>query len=148
MPPVANVFDTINGPRVSDLVTMDSIKAVAMHREDHLELLQQAAELGDLKAQFCLSTLYHTGDGVQQDSMRTAGLLQQAAAQGIVEAQCTLGQFHQLGIGVEHDSVMAVALYQHAADQGDVVAQCSLGIAYKDDNGAQQYSERVAALLV
>ena len=80
-----------------DGVPQDKQKAVACFRE--------AAEQGDVKAQFNLGTCYINGEGVAKDQAEAVKWFRLAAEQGLARAQYNLGTCYTNGEGVPEDQV-------------------------------------------
>lgn len=80
--------------------------------------LRQAADQGDVWAQFTLGLMYDNGQGVPQDFVEAAKWYSKAAYQHHAEAQFTLGVMHINGEGVGKDYVLAHMWFSLAAEQG------------------------------
>jgi TPR repeat protein len=78
---------------------------------------EKAADQGVVEAQHNLGSMYHYGEGVQQDSKQAAAWYRKAADQGHPEAQCNLGVMYHQGKGVQQDSKQAALWHRKAADQ-------------------------------
>lgn len=79
--------------------------------------LQNAAEQGNVIAQFNLGLCYNKGTGVKKDRAKAAVWYQKAATQGNADAQNILGDCYFRGRGVSQDYGKAVQWYQKAAKQ-------------------------------
>lgn len=116
------------------------------HVERGIEIIRNAAEKGDAKAQFTLGCIY---DGVRLDSQspywsrttmmgdeinyeRAAYWYNQAAAQGNPGALNNLANAYRKGNGVEKDLVRATELMRSAAEKGDAMAQLNYGDMFRD----------------
>jgi len=76
------------------------------------------AEAGDARAQYLLSTLYRTGNGVNQDDYNAFHWCKLAAEEGVLEAQFQLGVMYLEGEGVTEDESKALEWLWLAADRG------------------------------
>lgn len=98
---------------------------------------RQAADLGQMQAQFNLGLLYANGQGVRQSHTQAASWYRLAAAQGMAPAQCNLGILHTRGYGVPKDYLEAAWLFRLAAEQGHAEAQRHLGALYQTGLGVE-----------
>lgn len=83
-----------------------------------------AADAGDMKAQFCVGTAYHSASGVPRDEEQAACWYEKAAQQGHAKAQFNLALCYKHGHGVEKDMQQALAWFKKASDAG-IVAELS-----------------------
>tara|TARA_B100000315_G_scaffold260775_1_gene325087 strand:+ start:1976 stop:2545 length:570 start_codon:yes stop_codon:yes gene_type:complete len=114
---------------------------IAYNREDYVEAFQnfwQAAEAGDMKAQFNLGLMYENGSGVPQDVKAAVYWYRQAAESGYALAQVNLGLMYENGNGVTQDAKEAVHWYRQAAKDGYVLAQYNLGVMYAKGKGVSR----------
>lgn len=109
-----------------------------------VESLRQAAERGEVEAQFQLGTAYYTGMNVIQDYREAMKWYQKAAEQGLISAQHNLGVAYSKGLGVSQDERKAVQWYRKAAEQGDWRAQNNLGNLYSLGKGVAQNFQEAA----
>ncbi len=94
-----------------------------------IELLSNAGNQGNAKAQYYLSVLYEGGSGVDKDIQASLRWLERAANGGMVEAQRNLGTYFHDGIDDPDDDIeQAIYWYQRAASQGDLTGQLRLAI--------------------
>ncbi|EDN68074.1 conserved hypothetical protein, secreted [Beggiatoa sp. PS] len=100
-----------------------------------IESLQQAAEEGDIAAQFQLGTIYYTGQDVPHDLKEAAKWYRKVAEQGFATAQHNLGIMYSRGEGVPQDHEIAFGWYRKAAEQGDSRSQNNLGNLYRKGQG-------------
>lgn len=77
-----------------------------------IQFYTEAAEVGNVDAQYRLGTLYARGLGVQQDLKDASYWYKQAAWSGNTGARAELAQLYLTGEGVELDKVKALALYK------------------------------------
>lgn len=109
-----------------------------------IEEIRQAAEEGDVSAQYELGSNYDWGWGVAKDHQEAVKWYRLAAEQGNVEAQRSLGFKYALGQGVWEDDREAVKWWRKAAEQGDADAQDLLANMYYHSDGVpQDYREAV-----
>ena len=106
-----------------------------------LELLRQAANQGDITAQFQLGTRYYTGQNVPQNYQEAAKWYRKVAEQGFAAAQHNLGVMYSQGQGVSQDYTKAFGWYRKAAEQGDRRAQNNLGNLYQKGQGIPQNAQ-------
>ena len=92
-----------------------------------VENYRKAAEQGDAKAQYNLSSCYFKGDGVRKDIEQAILWLRRSAKQGDAQAQFNLGVCYEKGYGVSKDQTQAVYWYRKSAEQGLAQAQFNLG---------------------
>jgi coenzyme PQQ biosynthesis protein PqqD len=90
-------------------------------------LFREAADQGEVVAQFNLGLMYYLDDGVPQDYAEAIKWFRLAANQGHAEAQFKLGIMYEKRQGVSQDDATAVSWYRKAADQGHAGAQFNLG---------------------
>jgi len=96
------------------------------------------AEKGDAEAQYSLSGMYVTGEGVAKDGDESLKWLRKAAEQNVVRAQCNLGVLYSMGIYVEKNEAEALKWYRKAAEQDVAVAQRTLGAMYAAGEGVEK----------
>lgn len=87
---------------------------------------RQAADRGDIEAQFKLGDAYYKGKGVEKDVYEAIKWYSIAAEQGNASAQFMLGYAYLEGNGVEKDKCEAIKWLRKSAAQGDVDAQMAL----------------------
>ncbi len=87
--------------------------------DDSLDIIREAAEQGDAKAQYKLGCMYDNGDGVPQD-------YKEAAEHGDACAQLNLGIMYCEGKGVPQDKIRAYELLLKSGRQGLRMAQDGL----------------------
>ena len=127
--------------------------AIANRRsKDALDLLQPAAEQGDVEAQLFLANLYLSGTGVEPDPALARTWYEAAARTGNRDALFNLGAIYDKAIGVQRDPAEALKWFTRAADQRDPKAQLNLAIFHmkgdgvpKDQAVAEQWLRRAAA---
>jgi TPR repeat protein len=102
------------------------------------QIWNEAAQRGDYRAQFLLSSLYSEGRGVPKDQEIALKWLNSAAAGGFDAAQFNLGNNYYNGIGVTEDQEKAVTWWTRSARQGFTQAQYNLGVAYLTGKGVER----------
>ncbi|MDP3668438.1 MAG: tetratricopeptide repeat protein [Telluria sp.] len=100
--------------------------------------LRDLAATGNAAAQYGLSMVNFTGQGVPRDSAQALSWLQLAAAQGHMDAQFFLGAIYEEGEGVSKDQVQALRFYRAAAEQGQAKAQVAIARFYMDGKGVDK----------
>ena len=95
-----------------------------------LRLYTQAAEQGNDYAQFSLASLYLTGSGVAQDSLKAVEWFTKSAEQGNVDSQFNLALILDSGSGVPENKAEAAKWYATPAEQGNVDAQVNLAFLH------------------
>jgi hypothetical protein len=114
---------------------------VVQDKVEGVRYFKKAAEQGLAEAQFNLSILYHTGDGVAQDRSEGLKWLIKAAEQGPAEAQHQLGMTYYKGentheqLAAAQDKAEAARWMRKSAEQGHAQAQTMLGIMYHRGEG-------------
>ncbi len=86
---------------------------------------------------YAVAMLFWIGQGVEQDTARSAELLQQAAELNHPGAQSKLGYLYLIGQGVPQSHSEAGKWLEMAAQQGDPDAQYNLGVIYRDGLGTE-----------
>lgn len=92
-----------------------------------VELLDQAAQAGDVAAQELLGKVLIDGYYLPAEPERGLALLEMAAAAGSGKARLAMAQTYLWGLGVPTDTPRAQALLQEASDAGYTPAQALLG---------------------
>ena len=105
--------------------------------------LIEAAESGDVEAQFNLAMSYSFGEGVEQNFEKAHSLFLKSASQGDKRAQYYLGVMYSNGHGTSTDFDNAFIWFSKSALQGDADAQCELGMMYLQGLGVKK-NEKVA----
>jgi len=90
-----------------------------------------AAEGGDADAMWMLARRYELGDGVPEDSEKSAEWCRRAAEAGHAYAQFKMGVWHLSGSGVPFSAKKAVEWYAKAAESGQADAQYELAEMYE-----------------
>ena len=99
-----------------------------------LARLQQAAESGDVAAEYGMGDYYQN----QSDGAQACAWYWKAAKQGYGNAENDVGNCYENGTGVAKDPGQAVWWYSQAAQQGNAAAESNLGAAYTNGDGVQE----------
>jgi TPR repeat protein len=110
-------------------------------------LYAQAAEQGDVDAQYRLGECYALGRGVEADKAQAARLYGQAAEQNDADARFWLGWCYEHGQGTGQDASAAVEQYRLAVAGGCAEANASLGLCFEKARGALPSDPAEAARL-
>ncbi|MFM5254711.1 SEL1-like repeat protein [Aeromonas hydrophila] len=109
-----------------------------------INALFQAAEDGDVIAQYKLGEIYDNGYGAEQSYSKALEWYGKAAEQGFAKAQYNLGVMHQKGQGTQQNNNIAAEWYRKAAEQGFVDAQFNLGLMYQEGKGVEKSNTKAA----
>ena len=109
-----------------------------IHAQTDIELLKNAAEQGDVRAQIQLGLNFEIGKEVQQNYPEAIKWYKKAADQGEAPAQWLLGLMYYDGKGVPQNYSEALKLFLKAAKQGLAVAQSDVSKMYYTGTGVQQ----------
>ena len=120
------------------LLALGIVQAAWADDVPNFKKMLQAAEQGNVDAQFNLGVMYDNGRGVRQDYKQAVQWYRKAAEQGHADAQYNLGVAYKKGEGVRQDDAQAVQWYRKAAEQGDAQAQLALGLRYATGQGVRQ----------
>gem|GEM_PF-3409032 len=99
------------------------------------EDLRQAADKGDVTAQYYLGCTYQDGNGVVKDLSEAFKWQKLAANNGLVRAQKVVGSMYYSGAGVPQDYSSAAKFFLLAAENGNAPAQSSIGYLYRNGLG-------------
>lgn len=97
-----------------------------------VELLNQAADKGNVEAIADLGAIYYRGTLAPKDLVKAYKLTNIAAARGYSKAIFILAEMYRTGEGVQKNKNKAVSLLLQAISQGDVYALMLIGHMYKD----------------
>ncbi len=120
------------------ILALGTLHQNALSQEADIELLHNAAERGNVAAQFQLATAYYTGQGVSQNHAEAVKWYLKLAKKGFAAAQHNLATAYSRGEGVPQSDEKAFGWYLKAAEQGDSRAQNNLGNLYKRGQGIPQ----------
>ncbi len=101
-------------------------------------LLLDAAQGGNIDAQFLVSTMYHHGLGVQNDDVQASYWCKMSAESGNFDAQFRMAQMYDKGEIFRANLDQAVEWYTSASDNGSAEATFCLAQMYKDGRGVSQ----------
>jgi len=111
---------------------------------DAKALFETAAGNGNANAQFCLGSMYDSGQGVTRNYVEAIKWYRLAGAQGSVGAQNNLGEIYYYGKSGKVNYGEAAKWYRPAAEQGNMNAQFRLGYMYDTSLGVtRDYAEAV-----
>ena len=117
-------------------------KGLVAYQQDNFRAafdhFKNAAERGNVEAQYELGYCYYWGEGVEENKIEAVKWYRKAAEQGNVHAQNDLGVCYANGEGVEEDKAEAVKWYRKAAEQGYSDAQDNLGYCYANGEGVEE----------
>ena len=118
-----------------------------MDRARGAKLFFEAAEAGELVAQYRAGMICMTGEGAPRDLDRAETYLRAAGKKGHTGAMMALGEFYSRGDGREPNLREAETWYRLAADAGDVHALFIAGrFAATGDGSYQEPARRGAAI--
>jgi uncharacterized protein len=89
--------------------------------------VRQAAEKGELTAQYYLACIYRDGLGVQADARDALKWFRLAADQGHTAAMVNVGRAYRFGQGVPRDAQAAIRWFRAADERGDALGTVNLG---------------------
>lgn len=113
-------------------------KGVPQDAEKSVALYRQAADKGDLSAQYNLAVSYDAGNGIPQNYREAVKWYQRAAEQGASYAQYNLAIMYEQGRGAHKSYKKAAHWYNKAAKQGFGKAQNNLGYLYESGRGVKK----------
>jgi len=87
------------------------------------QVVQAAAQRGDIDAQFRLAGRYLTGTGVEKSLTEALRWYHVAATNGHIEAAYNIGTIYEFGLGTASDETKAIEWYRRASDRGHGRAQ-------------------------
>ena len=126
-----------------DPALIQSMADLSAKKEQGFRDLLEAAEDGDLSAQYRAAMNYCNGTGgAQRDEALAFQWFSRAAEGDYIAAQYGLGLCWLRGIGTEKDPEKGVQLLTQAADQGYPPAQCERGLCYELGTGAEMDKAR------
>src|SRR5688572_7155503 len=96
---------------------------------------QEAAENGDINAQYNLGRLNRNGEGIEKELEKAFYWYQKAAENGNINAQHDLAILYENGEGTEKNLEKSFHWYLKAAENGDINAQYNLGRLNKNGEG-------------
>jgi TPR repeat protein len=99
-------------------VDQPGIGPAASLSQQPINKIEQAADIGNVQAQYKLALMLEYGEGIKQDHARAAALHQKAAQNGSIGAQHSLGMMYYQGKGVRTNKINAYIWLAMAADNG------------------------------
>jgi uncharacterized protein len=117
------------------LYQIGSIVLAAEKTDSAIKYITQAAEQGNVDAQYKLGLIFYQGVGVEQDYKKSFDWTSKAAKQGNSQAESLLGEFYRLGNGVTQDYRRSFEWFLKAAEHGNANAQYCLFLMYYSGNG-------------
>lgn len=108
--------------------TYDRGEGVRKSPKKGFERTLEAAEGGEVGAQFDLGLSYLHGEGVDQDPKEALTWFRRAARGGHVRAMFEIGEMYCFGEGVRKSYRTAFRWYSRAVEFGDEDALCALGV--------------------
>ena len=113
-----------------------------------VELLAQAADLGEPEAMFELGGLYERGIGTDQNVEQAVALYERAASLNFADAINDLGFLnYQGGLGIERNQQKALAFFERAADLGHPEAMFNFAALIDDGEVEDRTNEDAAQYL-
>ena len=102
------------------------------------ESLLQAAEQGEMEAQYQIGQMFYYGQGVAQDYNAAEKWFRRAAEQGHLNAQNSYAFIYAEGRGFSKDPTKAAEWFRRAAEKGLAKSQSNLGMLYRLGEGVSQ----------
>lgn len=100
--------------------------------QEAVVLLREAAEAGNVAAQYYLGIALYEGHGVEEDKMEAFSLFRKAAESGLKEAQYNYAIMLSNGDGCEKDPEEAIRWFRKAAEAGHQGAKKALARREKE----------------
>ncbi|GBB84021.1 hypothetical protein RclHR1_10670003 [Rhizophagus clarus] len=119
---------------------------IEINKQDAFKLYQEAAELGDMLAQFELANMYINGNDIDKDYGKAFKLSKKLSEKNFSCGMNMLGYCYRFGVGTSTDLQKAFNLYQKAADLGNIAGMYHLGRCYKNGLGTNVNYEKAFAL--
>lgn len=86
---------------------------------EEIQLVESAADEGDVEAQLVIGAIYYSGNGTSKDYVKARKYLEMAVQQGNVEAMVILSSIYAQGLGVDQDVEKSMQLLIEAANNGN-----------------------------
>jgi TonB family protein len=117
-------------------------------RDDAARLAREAAEAGDVEAQYLLGSLYDSGKGGVKNPEAALNWYRKAADQGHATAQYKVGMAYLKGDGgVQQDYALAGKLLLQSATHGNMEAAYEIGELYYKGQGLSEDDAQAAVWL-
>lgn len=113
---------------VAALLTL--LSGVALAAAEPLPGQREAAESGDVRAQYALGVIYDTGTGVPVDYTEGFRWFEMSAEGGYAPAQAKMGLMLLFGWQERRDVAAAAGWYEKAAAQGHIPSQMQIASMY------------------
>ena len=131
------------------VIVAGGLAVMVLPAQDDLDTLHQAAEQGEVAAQFSLGFMYASGEGVPKDDAEAVQWYRLAAEQGHAEAQFSLGAMYMNGQGVPQDDETAhvwlnVAASRSTGEQRDKYVEARDAVAERMTRGQLAEAQRRA----
>ncbi|CAB4466962.1 unnamed protein product [Rhizophagus irregularis] len=118
---IKELLDIIKGQQKRDIQTLslnlDFGIGTKIHKHKAFRFYTKAAKEGHHVAQYKLSILYETGEGVSKDEKKSFEIIEELAKEH-ASAQHRLGYYYEKGIGTDANILKAFELYHTAAENG------------------------------
>jgi TPR repeat protein len=114
--------------------------------EAEFRMYSEAAESGNVLAQYNLGVAYRDGLGTEIDAQKALEWFEKAAAGGDDTAAFNIGVMYDDGQMIPEDNQMAIAWYDVAAKRGNTDAMINLGLMYEAGEGITANPTEAAAL--
>ena len=111
-----------------------------------VEFYFQAAELGDLIAEYNLGVFYKFGTGVEVNKENSAMYLERAASKDHASANLNLGLLYQEGVNGGPDYKKAMSYFNRAAELGNPKAEGCIAVLYQHGLGVEKNTEKAIEL--
>ena len=108
----------------------------------NMQEMKQAADEGDMKAQYRYGQSLLNGDGVEKDESEGVRYLKMAADQGYAPAQYFYARSAHLGIGMDSDPLISLRYCRMAADQGFPPAVQQIEAVFGPNRGRNANNQR------
>jgi len=123
-------------------VLYENGQGVEKNTELSIQWCQQAADNGNVAAQYDLGEKYCKGTGVKQDYTMALKWYLKVAAQEDHRfsqyAKISIGILYKEGKGVEQDDIRAFSWFKQSAEQGNTTAQYIVAEMYETGKGIKQ----------
>jgi hypothetical protein len=111
-----------------------------------IKLYHQAADLGDLIAEYNLGVFYQYGTGVEVNKKTSAMYLERAASKDHPSANLNLGLLYQEGVNGVPDYKKAMSYFNRAAELGNPKAEGCIAVLYQHGLGVDKNTEKAIEL--
>ena len=120
----------------SDMMQLGNFAYQEKRYEDAFKWYENAANQGIAEAQFRLSQMYQTGEGVDKDETAATHWLFQAASQGLAQAEYEYANALEFGRGIKRAQIKDVAAwYKKAAENAYPEAMLKVAKLYFNGSG-------------